>query len=280
MYKYLQINSDLFNRYLKIKDELGNRTDLEYLFKPLNDKRKKDFDYYNYMRKLDENELKLKNITSFLDICAAPGQYSKYIYNKTGAKGTGVTLQEDLGGLKFIEDIPNYTIKYANILKENPLDKKFNFAVTGCLDMTLNKPDKPFKDLELWLSALLMAIKHLENGGILAFKMTTKYINLFSNFVYIMSKMFEKVSTFKSSEILGYRSFCYIIGNNYKYNQEMIDFLDGIIKDYQNNDFKKIKEFKYRIIFDIEKYGEFMQKKIEKVIAKQMIAIKRLLEKN
>ena len=279
MKKFLLKNSKLYRKLENRKIEFGKRNDLEYLFKPLNDKRKKDYDYYEYIKEIDVNLIKLKDrkIKTFLDICAAPGRYSKYIYDTTKAIGHGITLYTDRGCLEFKEKISNYKLFFSDINSEDPLkDNKYDFIVTGCLDMTL-KIKKPFYDVQLWLSALILGLNHLKKKGIIAFKVTTKYINLISNFIFILLKLFDKIILYKSSNILGYRSFCYIIGFGYRGKHNVIRYFEDINKSFIEGDNSKIIKFKYELIFDVNKYGNRIMRKLEPVFKKNIIGIGNIL---
>lgn len=280
MKQYLKRNSKIYNEYLNYSEILGKSNQLEYLFSPQDDKRKKDYDYYEYLKELnEETNIINKNIKNFLDICAAPGLYSSYIYDITKASGIGISLPPSKGGLLFTQKISDYKLKYDDITKNINLDQQFDFIITGCLDMTLSKK-QPYKDIELWISALIIALKYQQINGNLAFKITTKYLNFISNILFILKQCFEKVTIFKSENILGYRSMCYIVCKNRNDNNYYIKVLSKIRDKYQLGDFKYIEKLKHQLIFNINEYGEFIKQQIEKSLLKQINSIKTILNEH
>ena len=208
-------NKDLYRGYSKLK-----KSDLiEFILTKSND-RKGGFDYTLLMKDLDDEILKLKNkdLDIFLDICAAPGEYSKYLSDTYKIKGVGVTLPIENGGINFDFKIKNYEIVYLDIIKNiNKIIKKdkFPFIVSGCLDMRVGKKEK-FNNINLWLSTFVFALNNLQKNGIFAFKISLRYIKFAANIIYIFTKIFKTVKTFKSLDAIGYRSMFYVVGFGYK----------------------------------------------------------------
>ena len=68
-------------------------------------------------------------------------------------------------------NLKNYDLIHLDVIKEydkNFSSEKFDFIVSGCLDMTRIKK-KPFYDINIWLSTMLLAFLNLNPGGIFAF---------------------------------------------------------------------------------------------------------------
>ena len=196
MERYLYKNSKRFRKLNYLKKVLGSRKDLEYLYKQ-NETGKKHFGYNILLEEMDNLFLKLKekNLKTWMSICSAPGYYDDYIYNISDkkAKGTGVTLGVKDGGMEFTFKIPKFTVKYMDIMtKKYKSRTKFDFIITGCLDMNLNKKNKYYNDM-LVMSSVLLGLENVKKGGIFALKTSMKNFNLLSNIIYIFTNLFEDV---------------------------------------------------------------------------------------
>jgi 23S rRNA U2552 (ribose-2'-O)-methylase RlmE/FtsJ len=244
--------------------------------------RKGGFDYEGLLEEMNEKCLKLKthNIKLYLDICAAPGDYSKYLSKILKCKGVGVTLPVENGGMEFNHNLKNYNLVYLDVIKDynkNFSSQKFDFIVSGCLDMTRIKK-KAFYDINLWLSTMLLAFLNLKSGGIFAFKISLKYINFAANIMFLFEQFFDSIKIFKSTKAIPFRSMFYVIGYGFKMNDDYFPLLREIYVKYneESND-TDMKDLKFKMIFeDANKMSEYM-KMLENTFRVQIKGIQNIL---
>jgi 23S rRNA U2552 (ribose-2'-O)-methylase RlmE/FtsJ len=244
--------------------------------------RKGDFNYRDLLKEMDDTVLKLKShkIKLYLDICAAPGDYSDYLSETLKCKGVGVTLPVKNGGMEFKYDLKNYKLEYLDVIKEykKPFSsEKFDFIISGCLDMTRIKK-KPFYDINLWLSTMLLAFLNLKPGGIFAFKISLKYINFSANIIYLFEQFFKTVKVFKSTTAIPFRSMFYVIGLNFKHNKVYFPLLEEIYTNYNHkSDDSDIKDLKFKLMFEDAYIMQKYMKLFENVFKVQIQAIQDVL---
>ena len=285
MERYLYKNSKRFRKLNYLKKVLGSRKDLEYLYKQ-NETGKKHFGYNILLEEMDNLFLKLKekNLKTWMSICSAPGYYDDYIYNisEKKAKGTGVTLGVKDGGMEFTFKIPKFNLKYMDIMtKKYKSRTKFDFIITGCLDMNLNKKNKYYNDM-LVMSSVLLGLENIKKGGIFALKTSMKNFNLLSNIIYIFTNLFEDVKTFKSTKELTHRSSCYVIGMGFKdskkeENLELIKFLNMLFEAYNNGKHNALSDFSNKLIFEINPQNKIIERLLNNLINTQIMCINRIL---
>ena len=269
-------NKNLYRGYSKFKkDEL-----IEFILTKSND-RKGGFDYSLLIKDLNDEVLKLKNkdIDIFLDICSAPGEYSKYLSETYKIKGVGVTLPIENGGINFDYKLKNYEIVYLDIIKNiNKIIKKdkFPFIVSGCLDMTVGKKEK-FNNINLWLSTFLFTLNNLQKNGIFAFKISLRYIKFAANIIYIFTKIFKIVKTFKSLDAIGFRSMFYIVGFGYKIDIEYLKLINKLLLDIKKKNFENIQQFRDKTFFSNKKYFIMIKKMLENIFQIQINAIENII---
>lgn len=276
----IEKNKDKYKGYSKLKKE---DLIIFILNKQVNiNNRKGHFNYADLLDEMNRNILHLNKykINSYLDICAAPGEYSKYLTDKLKCKGVGITLPINNGGVNFNYNLENYTLIYLDVIKDfntNFYNDKFDFIISGCLDMTHIKK-RPYYDINLWLSTLMLAFLNLNKNGIFAFKISFKYINFASNILYIFEMFFKHIKLFKSKDAIPYRSMFYVIGFGFKFNKKYFDLLKEIHKRYNveliNND---MKDFKFKLIFDDSNKLKYYKKILEIMFKIQINAIKKEL---
>lgn len=244
--------------------------------------RKGDFNYRDLLEEMDTKYLNLKslNINNYLDICAAPGEYSDYLTSTLKCKGTGVTLAVENGGIEFKYNLNNYNIVYLDVVKEynKKFSKpKFDFIVSGCLDMTRIKK-KPYYDINLWLSTMLLAFSNLKESGIFSFKISMKYINFACNIMFLFEMFFKRINVFKSVKAIPFRSIFYVIGYDFKMNKEYFTLLKKIHTNYNeksnNND---MKDLKFKLLFDDHKYKNKYMILLNNLFKIQIKAIENIL---
>tara|TARA_B100001123_G_scaffold447284_1_gene604337 strand:- start:3293 stop:4300 length:1008 start_codon:yes stop_codon:yes gene_type:complete len=244
--------------------------------------RKGNFDYTSLLKEMDHTFLKLtsKKIDLFLDICAAPGDYSQYLSKTLKCKGVGVTLPIKNGGVDFKYDLKDYKLKHLDVIKDYKKDfspDKFDFIVSGCLDMTRIKK-KPFHDINLWLSTMLLAFLNLKEGGIFAFKISLKYINFAANIMYLFEQFFKNVKVFKSTKAIPFRSMFYVIGFDFKPNKAHFSLLEEIYKNYNeklNN--SDMKDLKFKLMFEDKHIKKKYTRMLENLFRIQIKGIQNIL---
>ena len=244
--------------------------------------RKGDFNYRDLLKEMDDKFLKLKShkIKLYLDICAAPGDYSEYLSETLKCKGVGVTLPVKNGGMEFKYDLKNYKLEHLDVIKDykkkfSPY--KFDFIVSGCLDMTRIKK-KPYYDINLWLSTMLLAFLNLKKGGIFSFKITLKYINFATNIIYLFEQFFKSVKVFKSTKAIPFRSMFYVIGFDFKHNKEYFNLLQEIYINYnQKSNNTDMKDLKFKLMFEDINIMKRYTKLLENVFRIQIKAIENIL---
>ena len=288
MDRYLYKKSKNYRKLNYLKRVLGSRKDLEYLYK-IEGTSKRDFGYNILLEEMDKMFLDLgkMNLKNWLSICSAPGYYDEYIYDssKKKAKGTGVTLGVKDGGLEFTRKVPNFTVKYMDIMVQKYKSRtKFEFIITGCLDMNIDKKNRYYNDM-LVLSSMLFGLENLKNGGVFALKTSMKNMNLLSNIIYMFNNLFGTVKTFKSTKELTHRSSCYVIGFKYKYGKNRLEddknkhliFLKDLFDAYNAGQHNKISKFSHDLLFNIPQEGKEVERLINNLITTQIKCINRLL---
>ena len=246
------------------------------------DNRKGGFDYADLLDEMNHNCLKLKSrkIKLYLDICAAPGDYSDYLSRTLKCKGVGVTLPVEDGGMEFNYNLKNYDLVHLDVIKEYDKDfsdEKFDFIVSGCLDMTRIKK-KPFYDINLWLSTILLAFLNLKPGGIFAFKISLKYINLASNVMFLFEQFFDSIKIFKSTKAIPFRSMFYVIGYGFKMNDDYFPLLKEIYRNYnEESDDTDMKDLKFKMIFEDTNIMRRYMKMFEDVFQVQIKGIQEII---
>lgn len=233
------------------------------------------------MKDLDDEILKLKNkdLDIFLDICAAPGEYSKYLSDTYKIKGVGVTLPIENGGINFDFKIKNYEIVYLDIIKNiNKIIKKdkFPFIVSGCLDMRVGKKEK-FNNINLWLSTFIFALNNLQKNGIFAFKISLRYIKFAANIIYIFTKIFKTVKTFKSLDAIGYRSMFYVVGFGYQSDLKYLELITKLLLDIKKKNYTNIQLFRDKTIFSNENDYVLIKNFLENIFEVQINAIENII---
>lgn len=273
-------NKDYYTGYSKLK----KKNLIQFILnKQVNkDNRKGHFNYADLLDEMNKRTLNLKSldIKSFLDICAAPGEYSKYLSETLKCKGVGITLSKKNGGVDFNYELKNYQLNYLDVIKEydkNFSNSKFDFIISGCLDMTHIKK-KTYYDINLWLSTMMLAFLNLNKNGTFAFKISFKYINFASNIIFFFEQFFKKIKLFKSKDAIPYRSMFYVIGFDFNFDKEYFNVLKEIYINFNekliNND---MKDLKYKLVFENKQKCNYYKKIFEKIFKIQIKAIENIL---
>ena len=178
------------------------------------------------------------NIKFFVDICAAPGMYSKILFDKKDMKptGIGISLPPEKGGVKFQFNHDNYKQFYKDILEKQyklELPRKLDFGIASCVSYVEDKKHSHQLNMELILTSLNMIMNNLIIGGNLIINMSIKNIYTCFNILNILLEYFKTVKLWKSSKIWGTKNtfyvFCYDFKTN-NYNNNMILYIN-MIKD-------------------------------------------------
>ena len=179
----------------------------------------------------------------FADICGAPGNYSKLVFQHFKANGIGISLPPEKGGVEFeMEKYTKYKIFYRDILeKEYDLDipKKLNLGIASCVSYEIKNSNAYQLNLKLILTSLLILLNNLEKNGSLVINLTIKNINFAFNIVYILSKLFKKTSIWKSSKVWPDKNTFYFFGFNFENNQKYINKIKELLLILDNNNFMK-----------------------------------------
>lgn len=174
------------------------------------------------------------NIKFFVDVCAAPGMYSKIIYDTYMPTGIGISLPPEKGGVEFEFKNSSYKQFYKDILeKEYKLEipKKLDFGIASCVSYIDDKKNASTINMELILTSLNIIMNNLMEGGNLIINMTMKNIVLCYNVLYLLMKQFKTIKLWKSSTVWGTKNtfyiFCYFFTNTI-YNDNIKKYIDEI----------------------------------------------------
>jgi hypothetical protein len=177
----------------------------------------------------------------FVDICGAPGNYSKLVLDNFESSGIGISLSPKEGGVEFeMENYPNYKVIYSNILKDNSVEiNKINLGMASCVSYEVSSKNSFQLNLKLILKSLIYLIDNLDNNGNIVINLTIKNIYFAFNIIYVLSKLFQKTSIWKSSKVWADKNTFYFFGfgyqNNNKYYQKLIEIRNIL----SNNNFIK-----------------------------------------
>ena len=139
-----------------------------------------------------------------------------------------------------MEDYPNYKITYSNILRDNSVEiEKINLGMASCVSYEINSRNSFQLNLKLILTSLIYLIDNLEDNGNIVINLTIKNIYFAFNIVYILSKLFEKTSVWKSSKVWADKNTFYFFGFGYQKNDKYYLKLKELKKILDNNNFIK-----------------------------------------
>ena len=182
----------------------------------------------------DNFGLKDYKINLFVDICSAPGNYSKIVldtYDKT--TGIGISLPVEEGGVPFTIIDPRFKIFYKNILDKNyKLDLanklKLDLGFASCVSYQHDAKNAFYLNIELIIKSLMLILPNLRKGGNLIINMTMKNIELAFNFINIISELFDNYKLWKSEKVWATKNTFYFFGYDFKENYDS-EKLIGII---------------------------------------------------
>ncbi len=189
----------------------------------------------------DSFDTKLKDIF-FLDICGAPGMYSKILIDRN-ASGIGISLPPEKGGVEFnINDElkSKYKFYYKDILEkqykiELKRDKEFNLGLASCVSYIETK-DAHALNLELIITSMNLILDHLQNNGDMIINLTMKNIYTCFNILDLILEQFDYIKLWKSSTVWAdkytFYVFCYNFNKSKKIN--MLNYINRI-KNYKDD---------------------------------------------
>lgn len=160
----------------------------------------------------------VKRIRRFLDVCAAPGMYSRLILTATPyAKGVGLSLPTSKGGVPYalngsLEE--RYGKRYVDITSADgdyglqPVD----FAIASCVSYNTQKSKQTTTNAQLSAKSVDIMLRHLSPGGDMIVNLTLKDVNLAYNTVTLLARHFKTFSLWKSSSTWQLKNTFYFIG--------------------------------------------------------------------
>lgn len=186
------------------------------------------------------DELYSKNLTNvkvnkFVDICAAPGVYSKYLLDKyPKAIGTGISLNPEKGGHEFkIPESNRYEEIYQDIFQITSNDRfDGDMFMASCIPYNVSA--KTSDEYQIIFQSLMICLNSLEEGGTLIINFSFKEIIFAINFVYLISIMFDRIRLFKSTKLWIMQRTFYVIGYEYHKNDQIINRINSYLNDFDN----------------------------------------------
>jgi len=189
-----------------------------------------------------DKELK---INFFLDICSAPGVYSKIIFEKFSiVTGIGISLPPKEGGVEFEIEQTNFKKIYKNILEKKyklEITKKIDLGIASCVSYQQDAK-KAFKlNMLLIFKSLYLILGNLNENGSIIINMTMKNIYLIFNLINVLSKYFDSYKLWKSSKVWETKNTFYFFGYNFKDNLDIEDISSLLekVRDEKNEIFIK-----------------------------------------
>ena len=181
-----------------------------------------------------------KDINFFVDVCAAPGMYSKLIFdNNHKVTGIGISLPPEKGGVEFNFIHDNYKQFYKDILEKQyrlEIPRKLDFGMGSCVSYIDDKKNSHILNIELIIKSIDIIMNNLNKGGNMIINMSMKNIYVCYNIIYLLQKYFGNIKLWKSSTVWGTKNtfyiFCYDF--NSSYNNDIIKY----IEDIKNKDSK------------------------------------------
>jgi hypothetical protein len=172
----------------------------------------------------------------FIDICGAPGMYSKLLV-ENGAKGFSISLPPEKGGVEYIYKNDNYKIFYKDILdKEYKIDTKnnINLGLASCVSYVESKNSHQL-NLQLILRSMGLMMNSLEEDGDMIINMTMKNIYSCFNIIDLLLGYFNKIKLWKSENVWATKNTFYIFCYGFKKQPVHIKYMNDIYNE--NADF-------------------------------------------
>jgi hypothetical protein len=226
---------------------------------------------FNEFFKMTDNK-----INFFVDICAAPGMYSKILLDKyKDTMGIGISLPPEKGGVKFEIDYDNYKIFYKDILEKTyklELPKKLDFGIASCVSY-IDTQDSYALNSELILASSDLILSNLNEKGTFIINLTIKNIYVCYNLIHILSQYFKEYKLWKSLNVWGTKNTIYFFGYGFRENYE--NDLKKYISMIQNRQ----SEFSNNFIYSEREYKE-IDKRMNEIYKVRINAWLNLISKN
>jgi hypothetical protein len=246
------MNKNYFSKFTKPTSELNPKTNLWNIMKNITN----TYYYLDSFERIDmkmfvEDQSELTsignemfdsfgldtiNINFFVDVCAAPGMYSKIIFDKKDAKltGIGISLPPEKGGVEFTFNNDNYKQFYKDILEKSyilELPKKLDFGIGSCVSYVDSKSKSHELNMELILTSINMIMNNLAKSGNMIINMSMKNIYACYNILFLLSKYFTEIKLWKSSNVWGTKNTFYVFCYNFRaiqYSNEIKNYIEDI----------------------------------------------------
>jgi hypothetical protein len=175
----------------------------------------------------------------FIDICGAPGMYSKILVEEKKGTGIGVSLPPEKGGVEFTFSHDNYKIYYKDILeKEYIIESKhpLNLGIASCVSYKYNDKKAHMLNMELIMTSMKIIFSNLGLNGNMIINMSIKNIYTCYNILDLLLKIFDNITLWKSSIVWGTKNTFYIFCYGFKKTDINMDNIIDKIKN-ENSDF-------------------------------------------
>lgn len=161
-----------------------------------------------------------KNNIYFVDICGAPGMYSKILVEDKNAKGFSISLPPDKGGVEYTFKNDNYKIYYKDILEKTykiETVKSINLGIASCVSYIDSKNNNSsILNMELILTSINLMLENLENDGDMIINMSMKNIYCCFNILDLLIKQFDNIKLWKSETVWATKNTFYIFCYGFK----------------------------------------------------------------
>ena len=195
----------------------------------------------------DMFDFKKKDIF-FVDICGAPGMYSKILVEDKDAKGFSISLPPEKGGVEYIFKHDNYKIYYKDILEKNykiDTHKKINLGLASCVSYIESRNSHAL-NLELIINSMSLMLDILEEDGDIIINMTMKNIYTCFNILDLLIKQFNNIKLWKSKNVWATKNTFYIFCYGFKKDKmiNMTQYINNIKNDKSDFNTKYIGDVK------------------------------------
>ena len=187
--------------------------------------------------KILSDNIKDKKV-SFVDICGAPGNYSKLVLDNFKSSGIGISLPPEKGGVEFeMDKYKKYKVIYKDILNDEIDIPKINLGIASCVSYEIKNKNAFQLNLKLILTSLIHLLDNLKKGGNIVINLTIKNINFAFNIVFILGKLFKKSMIWKSSKVWADKNTFYFFGFGYNFDKKYYQKIKELISILNKDDF-------------------------------------------
>lgn len=188
------------------------------------------------------NNINNKDNIFFIDICGAPGMYSKILIEDKKAKGFSISLPPEKGGVEYIFKHDNYKIYYKDILEKSykiETEKKINLGLASCVSYIESK-NSHMLNMELIITSMNLMLSILENNGDMIINMSMKNIYSCFNILDLLLKQFNSIKLWKSENVWATKNTFYIFCYGFKKNIDMSKYINDIKNEKSDINIKYI----------------------------------------